>query len=109
MAASNVTLNPGMRVLMLDEVKAELPRIIRQIQTLRRTLTQFSVGSAGWTAVAKSHDALVMQARRYKRFINAHIRAEQAQADFIRKMITGEVQAEVEQLIALIQALDEAR
>ena len=109
MAASKVvkTLNPEMRQLTLEEVKAELPKTVVQIQRLRGVLKQFTVGSAGWTAVAKSHDALVRQARRYRNFINAHLRAEQAQAEFIRKMATGQIAMEVEQLIKMISELGE--
>jgi hypothetical protein len=102
---ATTTLNPEMRELTLDEVKAELPKTIRQIRSQKAALSQFTYGSAGWTAVAKSHDNLVLQARRFRSFINAHARAEQAQADFIRRMLSGEVAAEVEALIAELNAL----
>ena len=108
MAASKVvkTLNPDMRELTLEEVKAEFPKTVRQINAQRSALQQLTPYSAGWMAVAKSHDALVKQARRYRNFINAHKRAEEAQAAFIRRMLSGEVAAEVEQLIKLLDEVN---
>lgn len=110
MANAKIVLNPDMRSLTIDQVKEELPKTVRQLTAQKAALSQFKEGSAGWLAVAKSHDALLMQGRRYQRFINAFNRAEYertrplTQAE-INYYANGGMIADLQKLMALIEAL----